>query len=133
MNRKRGFTLVEVIAVIVIIALIMILVIPNITGSSKNAKEKTYRTKAALLESSAVLYAQDNYGVLTTSAIKDENGIVTKKVYVYELVPEYITPDNEEEGKRVNDPRQNNVFLDDKMITIKINTKNKKITAKVED
>lgn len=129
MNHKKGFTLVEVIAVIVILALLMVLVVPNISNSSKNAKEKTYKTKVSLIESSAVFYGQDNYGAIVSTGIKDEEGIVTKEVYVYELIPEYLTADNEEEGKMINDPRNPDEFLDDKVITIKVNTKSKKVTA----
>ena len=38
MNKKNGFTLIEILAVVTIIGLIFILVLPKITNSLKNKK-----------------------------------------------------------------------------------------------
>lgn len=40
MKKKKGFTLVEIIAVILVLGIIIILVLPNITGSSSSTKQK---------------------------------------------------------------------------------------------
>ena len=42
---KKGFTLVELLAVLAVISLILVVVIPNITGTSNKAKQKMYETK----------------------------------------------------------------------------------------
>lgn len=42
---KKGFTLVELLAVLAIMSLILVLVIPNITSSGNATKEKMYETK----------------------------------------------------------------------------------------
>ena len=42
---KKGFTLVEMLAVLGVISVIMVLVIPNISTSSNKSKTKMYQTK----------------------------------------------------------------------------------------
>ncbi len=130
---KKGFTLVELIAVIVVLAVIIALVAPSLLNTSSAAKEKTFRTKTELMENSAVIYGQDNYRSIVDGGIKQTiDGIqyYTKVVYVKDLVPEYITKDEEKGPKYVTDPRQNGKFLDDYTITIMINTNTRKVTAK---
>ena len=41
MNKEKGFTLVELLAVIVILAIIMIIAIPSVLGTVETAKRKT--------------------------------------------------------------------------------------------
>lgn len=43
MNRRHGFTLVEMLIVIVVIAILALLVLPRIMGASRRAKESTLR------------------------------------------------------------------------------------------
>ena len=62
---KKGFTLVEILATIIILGLIVVLIVPNITGTSKNAKESILKTKINNLEKAAVIYAQDHRHLLT--------------------------------------------------------------------
>lgn len=139
-KQKKGFTLVELLGIVVILAILIILVAPNILDSSKGAKQKSYDTKARLIESSAVMYAQDNYGAIVSNCASDANcvkgddGIVTMTMRVSELVSkDYLVADTDEEGKRVSDPRDNQSSLDNETVTIKVNTKSKKITANFGD
>ena len=57
--KNKGFTLVEVLAVIVVIGLLMVLTIPNIMKMSRSTKEKAYLTKIDLIETSARQYASN--------------------------------------------------------------------------
>lgn len=57
MNRK-GFTIVELMAVIVVLSLIMIISIPMISNAGKNTKLKTLDSKVSNIEKAAILYAQ---------------------------------------------------------------------------
>lgn len=66
--KNKGFTLVELLAVIVILGLILSLSIPSIFKISKNLKKQTYESKIETLEKgSAEIYGTDNVGVVRTS------------------------------------------------------------------
>ncbi len=53
MKKKRGFTLVELLAVIVILAVILIIAMPKISDVIKNSKEASLETTAKLIASQA--------------------------------------------------------------------------------
>ena len=58
MNNK-GFTLVEVIAVIALLGLVIIITSTGILSGESKAKEKMLETKIKNIEKAAVLYGQD--------------------------------------------------------------------------
>ncbi len=60
---NKGFTLVEVLAVLVILVVIMTIAIPNISSSLERSKSKQNAAKKEMLESYAELYISDN-GIL---------------------------------------------------------------------
>ena len=45
-NKKNGFTLVELLAVIAVLGLILIIAVPKITGTLENSKKKTLELTA---------------------------------------------------------------------------------------
>ena len=57
--KNKGFTLVELLAVLVILGLLITLAVPNILGVSKNVKEKSYQTKIDIIENAAITYTSD--------------------------------------------------------------------------
>lgn len=57
---KKGFTLVEVLAVIVILSIIALIVFPEINKIMKNSKEKAYNTQIQSLEEAAQKFALKN-------------------------------------------------------------------------
>ncbi len=57
---KKGFTLVEMLAVIVIIGIIATIAFISTTAVANSSKEKAYNTKIASIESAAIKYIQDN-------------------------------------------------------------------------
>lgn len=54
---KKGFTLVELLAVIVILAVIMVITIPTVLGSMTTAREKAFESAVATIEE----YLQKQY------------------------------------------------------------------------
>lgn len=61
MKNKKGFTLVELLAVIVLISLIMVIVVPQVQKVAKQSKVKLCKSKITLAEEALNLWGQDNY------------------------------------------------------------------------
>lgn len=66
MKNKKGFTLVELLAVIVVLSLIITIAVPASINTSKKVKQKMLNNKLTLASQSAVLWAQDNKSCLNT-------------------------------------------------------------------
>lgn len=56
MKKNKGFTLIEIMAVLVILAVIALLVVPLVTGSIKDSKQKLYETQLENIKSGAKSY-----------------------------------------------------------------------------
>jgi prepilin-type N-terminal cleavage/methylation domain-containing protein len=61
---KKGFTLVELLAVLVILSLLMVIAVPASINVSKKVKAKMYNNKVSLIKDAALLWAQDNKACL---------------------------------------------------------------------
>lgn len=130
--KNRGFTLVELLAVITILALILILVVPNIAKSTSTSKKKLYDTKVSNILGGAVQYGQDEYASIVSENDEDEEGnFYIRRIIVQDLVPKYVPADKEE--STVIDPRDNIKNLNSLKIKIKINKKTREVTAEVEE
>ena len=70
MKKKKGFTLVELLAVIVILAVILIIAMPKISDVIKNSKESSLETTAKLIASQAEKKYTENQVLDNSSAIK---------------------------------------------------------------
>lgn len=68
---KRGFTLVELLAVIIILAIISVLTVPIIYGLLNNASDKAYKKQIATIEDAAKKWGIENINKLPN------NGIIT--------------------------------------------------------
>ncbi len=130
--KNRGFTLVELLAVITILALILILVVPNIAKSTSTSKKKLYDTKVSNILGGAVQYGQDEYASIVSENDEDEEGnFYIRRIIVQDLVPKYVPADKEE--STVIDPRDNIKNLNSLKIKIKINKKTREVTAEIEE
>ena len=58
--KKKGFTLIEVLAVVTIMGLIFLLIIPKISNSLKSKKTDIDKTTKSMIVSAAKLYVNDN-------------------------------------------------------------------------
>ena len=70
MKKKKGFTLVELLAVIVILAVILIIAMPKISDVIKNSKEASLETTAKLIASQAEKKYTENQALDNSSTIK---------------------------------------------------------------
>ena len=70
MKKKKGFTLVELLAVIVILAVILIIAMPKISDVIKNSKEASLETTAKLIASQAEKKYTENQVLDGSSSIK---------------------------------------------------------------
>ena len=72
--KKKGFTLVELLAIIVILAIVALITVPTVLGVIEKTKKGALKDSAyGLIESANIYYAQ--YGVSKTARFDIENGI----------------------------------------------------------
>lgn len=60
MKNKKGFTLVELLAVIVLLGILVAIAVPSVLGISKKIKENMYEAKVKTIEVAAEAWADDN-------------------------------------------------------------------------
>lgn len=72
-TNKRGFTLVEIIAVVVILALVGLIVVPAVLNSINNTKETAYNTMVNNIESVTKLYISENKGEIANINVINSN------------------------------------------------------------
>lgn len=73
-NKKKGFTLVELIVVLVILAILAALLIPALTGYIDKAREKSVTAETRQAVMAAQTIADEEYGKATgTAAATDED------------------------------------------------------------
>lgn len=127
---KKGFTLVELLAVLVLISLLMGLAIPGINRISNNMKKKSYNQKIKLVESAAELWGQDNKTRLqTTSCNIDGNNVPCYKIEIEKLLSEnYLDSDNNS-GNYIN-PKNDKDMKNCKVFVYK---QNKRVYAKYDN
>lgn len=70
---RKGFTLVEILAVIVIIAIISVAAVPAVLSISTRNKENMYCKKVQTIERSAQLYASDVFEDIDEGEMVDDN------------------------------------------------------------
>lgn len=87
-KNNKGFTLVEILAVIVLIALLLGVGIPGVNRISRNMKKKSLNTKIGLIEQAGVLWGQDNKTLLQATNCEDKDGNATKcyKIEIERLI-----------------------------------------------
>lgn len=68
---KKGFTLVELLAVLVLLTVIVLVAFPNIIGAVKSTNDQLDKATTTLLESIARSYANDNPVKYPTTTTKN--------------------------------------------------------------
>ncbi len=128
---KKGFTLIEILAVIVITALITIIASTGISGVKKSINENLYQSNVALIEKSAVNFGEDKKSYLESLNSSCTIDSVTYKpclkVTVASLIDRYYIKTkevDEENNKVLIDNRKNkedkNYYMNDNFVYIYI-------------
>ncbi len=130
MNNK-GFTLVELLAVLVILSLLITIAVPSVSRIMLSINESMYCEKVSNLESAARLYAEDNY----MDKISVNEKVIVESVKLSELVDKsYVKKDKDtcysgdDNNPCLIDPRDDS-SMDN--LTFRIYTKNNRIYATV--
>lgn len=90
MPNKKGFTLVELLAIIAILAMIMLMTFPAVSDAIKRSKERTYESQVKLIEDSATGYVNKHIkelfpsngevAYLSLTLLKENKVIQSKKI-----------------------------------------------------
>lgn len=62
-EKQKGFTLVELLAVIVVLAIILAIAIPSVLGVINNSKDGSFRSSARMMVSSAKTVVASKFGI----------------------------------------------------------------------
>lgn len=73
-NKKRGFTLVELLVVIFILGVLMVIAVPGIMSISTKMKDRGLDSKIEAIEEAAVVYAQENSNKIKSDILKAHPG-----------------------------------------------------------
>ena len=85
MNNEKGFTLVELLAVIVILGVLTAIAVPSVLGISKKIKTDMYESKIKTIEVAAELWADDH---------KSDCLSQINTLQVGQLIPDYLKADD---------------------------------------
>lgn len=91
---KRGFTLIEILAVITILGLLGLVTIPVISNSIEKSKKKAYReTINSIIESTKIYRANNDYEAVTNELI-DVTGTLIEYENKDQILSGYIKYEN---------------------------------------
>lgn len=119
-EKKYGFSIPELLAVIVIIGILATIATASYNGISKSVKEKTYQSKINLIKSKAIEYASDN-------------NVDAETISVAKLINEgYLDVENDTDAnEKLNNP--NGGYLDCYQISINKNVDDYDVNINSDD
>lgn len=132
MRSKKGFTLVELLAVISVLAIVMVIVIPAVSNNSKTAKEGILKTKLDLIVDQSIIWGQDhiNYFVNESAPLQEcttSDDLVSCKISFDDLAKEgYVKYDD---GEIISDPTKRRDNLNNEKIDIVYDKKKNDVSA----
>ena len=141
MKNNKGFTFVEILAVLVLISLMMVIIVPNVQKVALNSKIKLCKSKINLAEESINLWARDNYkcfekkdGCNILSNCQTNNDTI-KCESTFKTLAENNLLNYDKNIKNTNyviNPI-NNGNMNDTKIFIEFNQKNKQVKSYIDD
>lgn len=121
MNIKKGFTLVELLAVVIILTILIAMIAPNLVKLTKDKKQQVYNSKIEWIESNATLW-----GTAHLDSLNKQCTCVTIQTLVDET---YLSGENLERNI-IYDPR-NNTSINDYNVCIKYDDATDVVSATV--
>ena len=124
---KKGFTFIELLAVLILISIVILIAVPSIKYADKKLHEKSYKTKSELILNAAKEYGDDykeiilysSYGTVYTDPSSGAT-YPSVTITVRDLLNNgYVTKDNDIKENDILDPRNDTSMLD-KSITVYI-------------
>lgn len=134
---NKGFTLVEVIAVVVIISVLSLLIVPSISGLLNRSKDNSYKDLKSSIILSCEEYINDNrYNINIDSC--DNNGICdVSNVSVSFLVENgYLTPTGtDSNGDYIVNPKdkKSRMNMEDSLVKVTFDKNNKRFIYDLND
>lgn len=141
MKNNKGFTLVEILAVLVLISLMMVIIVPSVQKVALNSKIKLCNSKIDLAEESINLWARDNYKCFNKTdgcnilSNCQENNYIIKCESTFKTLAENNLLNYDKNVKNINyvvNPI-NNGNMNDTKIYIEFNSKNKQVKSYIDD
>lgn len=124
---KKGFTFIELLAVLILISIVILIAVPSIKYADKKLHEKSYKTKSELILNAAKEYGDDykeiilysSYGTVYTDPSSGST-YPSVTITIRDLLNNgYVTKDNDIKENDILDPRNDTSMLD-KSITVYI-------------
>ena len=104
MKDRKGFTLVEILAVIVIIGILAIIVVPSVTSYVTNTRSETYLAHEKTMEEAAQSYTVDCINGQNPCSLPGKGN--SKEIRLKELI-------EKEYSSRLQNPQEKNSFCDE--------------------
>ena len=138
MRSNKGFTLVELLAVITVLGIIMIIVIPAVSNNSNTAKETVLKTKVNLIVDQATIWGEDNLNYFLTSSrgplrdCSEASDEVTCKITFKDLAEAGYVKYDDEDNKLITDPTKKRDNLNDEIIVITYVKSTRKVSSMLD-
>lgn len=141
MKNKKGFTLVELLAVIIVLGLIMAVAIPSSITIGNKIKEKLLSDKLDFAEKAAVLWGQDNRSCFSGSGCSEypstlnanctlSGDLKTCNITLEMLAKEqYYDYDSDD---KIENPKDSEKCLNNYIIKLTYNKKNKSFKTNMD-
>ncbi|MDD4705873.1 MAG: type II secretion system protein [Bacilli bacterium] len=137
---NKGFTLVEILAVITIMSMLVVIAIPATQSIARKANEKMYNSKIDIAIQSAKLWAIDNIDCfkkpVCEKIISAECKVIKANVECYSIILDTLVNEgyydyDDEVNERIIDPRNKSQEndLNETPLLINYNTSTKKIDS----
>lgn len=130
MKSNKGFTLVELLAVVVVLAIIIAIAVPSTLSISTRLKKNMFCSKIDLMETAAMLYGEDRRDSFGTIKVDGTNYKGVNVTIKHLVDTKYLKKDHESEPY-IEDPRDKNSGLDAMNISIYI--KNNRVYVRFDN